>query len=142
MENFFSGFAHMSFYLYYLCGVIRRVFTILLLTIMLLQVAGKWIILADYALNKEFIARTLCVNKAKPVLQCKGKCHLRKQLQKEETGGTQEQNKSYSFQEVFCDHATSYRIPKITQVAVTIPITNTVLYTSPYAGSIFHPPSA
>jgi hypothetical protein len=121
--------------------VIRRVYTILLMTIVLVQIAGKWIILADYALNKEFIARTLCINKAKPALHCNGKCHLRKQLEKEETGGAQEQNKNYSFQEVFCDNETSYRIQPITPLAVTVPVTNTVLYTSSYAVSVFHPPS-
>jgi len=35
-----------------------------------------------YLINKEYVAKELCVNKAKPKLKCNGKCHLAKQLQK------------------------------------------------------------
>ncbi len=34
-----------------------------------------------YQLNIDYIIETYCVNKAKPELQCNGKCHLAKQLQ-------------------------------------------------------------
>ncbi len=36
----------------------------------------------DYLVNKEYIAKNLCVNKDKPRSCCKGKCHMVKQLQK------------------------------------------------------------
>jgi hypothetical protein len=36
----------------------------------------------DYLINKEYIAKNLCVNKDKPKSCCKGKCHMVKQLQK------------------------------------------------------------
>ncbi len=35
-----------------------------------------------YVANKAYVAKELCVNKAKPKLKCNGKCHLAKQLQK------------------------------------------------------------
>jgi hypothetical protein len=34
----------------------------------------------EYAVNYNYITKVLCVNKAKPVLKCNGKCHLMKQL--------------------------------------------------------------
>lgn len=34
----------------------------------------------DYILNYDYIANTLCENKAKPQLHCNGKCHLKKEL--------------------------------------------------------------
>lgn len=34
-----------------------------------------------YVLNKDYIVAQLCENKAKPALQCDGKCHLKKVLQ-------------------------------------------------------------
>ena len=34
----------------------------------------------EYAVNYNYIAKVLCVNKSKPVLKCNGKCHLMKQL--------------------------------------------------------------
>ena len=64
----------------------NREFTALLF---LIAVAGstfsKAIALLDYRLNKEFIASTLCENKDRPACCCKGKCFLKKQLQKEES---------------------------------------------------------
>jgi hypothetical protein len=36
----------------------------------------------DFAINKEYIAKVLCINKDKPVMQCGGTCHLTKQLKK------------------------------------------------------------
>ena len=34
----------------------------------------------DYAINKEYIAKVLCINQEKPELACHGKCHLKKEL--------------------------------------------------------------
>lgn len=36
----------------------------------------------EYVVNYEYITKTLCVNKAKPKMQCNGKCHLMKELAK------------------------------------------------------------
>lgn len=36
----------------------------------------------QYSINKDFIAANLCENVAKPQLQCEGKCHLKKQVEK------------------------------------------------------------
>ncbi len=37
----------------------------------------------EYILNQDYIAEFLCINKDKPKLQCQGKCHLAKQLEKQ-----------------------------------------------------------
>ena len=36
----------------------------------------------DYAVNKEYIATFLCINKDIPDSDCHGKCHLKKELKK------------------------------------------------------------
>ncbi|AWH86963.1 hypothetical protein HYN59_08640 [Flavobacterium album] len=36
----------------------------------------------DYIINYDYIATTLCENKAKPEMHCNGKCHLAKELAK------------------------------------------------------------
>ncbi len=36
----------------------------------------------EYLINKDYIAKNLCVNKDQPKSCCKGKCHMVKQLQK------------------------------------------------------------
>ena len=40
------------------------------------------VLVSFYQLNKEYITKTYCVNKAKPELKCDGKCHLKKMLKK------------------------------------------------------------
>jgi hypothetical protein len=39
-----------------------------------------------FVLHQQEIAERLCLNKDKPELGCKGKCHLSKQLEKQEQG--------------------------------------------------------
>ena len=39
-------------------------------------------ILIDYELNKDWVTLKYCENKDKPEMNCQGKCHLIKQLQK------------------------------------------------------------
>lgn len=43
----------------------------------------------EYAVNYEYISKVLCVNKAKPILHCNGKCHLMKELAKAQEGEKQ-----------------------------------------------------
>ncbi|MET3535576.1 hypothetical protein [Chryseobacterium limigenitum] len=38
--------------------------------------------LVEYAVNYDYIANVLCINKSKPELHCKGKCYLGKELAK------------------------------------------------------------
>ena len=38
--------------------------------------------IVEYVVNYEYISKVLCVNKAKPMMHCNGKCHLMKELAK------------------------------------------------------------
>lgn len=38
----------------------------------------------EYVLNQNYIAEFLCINKDKPELICNGKCHLMKQIEKQQ----------------------------------------------------------
>ncbi len=79
-------------------------FVIITLTGLLLQTFGKGLIWAEYMLNKDYIARELCVNRAKPRLACNGQCHLMKQMaketQKEQTGNTAKDKYEVIFSEI------------------------------------------
>ncbi len=57
----------------------------ILILLVMVQTFTSWLIVAEYTINQEYIAKNLCVNKAKPQLQCKGKCQLMKKLAQEET---------------------------------------------------------
>ncbi len=49
-----------------------------------LQPMSQALIFINYHINKNYIASQWCVNKTRPQMHCEGKCHLRKQLQKDE----------------------------------------------------------
>ena len=38
----------------------------------------------EFAINQDYIAKFLCINQDKPEMNCGGKCHLMKQLEKQE----------------------------------------------------------
>ncbi len=53
------------------------------MTILLLLVSFQQaLLIVHFKLNQENIEQEFCVNKAKPELQCHGKCHLKKELEK------------------------------------------------------------
>lgn len=52
---------------------------------MAVQTFSKWCVILDYQVNKDFIAKTLCINRAKPMSCCQGKCHLNKSLAQDES---------------------------------------------------------
>jgi hypothetical protein len=38
----------------------------------------------EYAINQDYIAEFLCINQDKPEMQCNGKCHLYKEVEKQQ----------------------------------------------------------
>jgi hypothetical protein len=106
----------------------------------------KGYLFVDYTLHQAEITRKFCENKAKPKLQCNGKCHLAKQLAKQE-----KEEKSTSETSKF----------KLEVVELTAPIQETEQFSYPiissslnkaqfnysettsdsYLASIFHPPT-
>lgn len=57
-----------------------RLLAYFLSTLILLQTFSRELLVLDYQVHKARITQMFCVNKAKPQLQCNGKCHLSKQL--------------------------------------------------------------
>jgi len=67
-----------------------RALAILWILLISVQSFYQGLIYTYYALNKDYIIAQLCENKAKPALQCDGKCHLKKALQVSKKQNTQE----------------------------------------------------
>jgi len=60
-----------------------RLFTVwLLMAVYVLTLFRVALPYVSYKLNYHYISTTLCENKAKPALQCNGKCYLKKELKK------------------------------------------------------------
>jgi hypothetical protein len=59
-----------------------RFLAYLLTTLMLLQTFSRELLVLDYQAHKARITELFCVNKAKPQMQCNGRCHLSEELRK------------------------------------------------------------
>ncbi len=64
--------------------MLKYIFTITLFIAVAAQTFSKWFIVLSYEINKDYIARNLCVNRAVPGSCCKGKCYLHKELAADE----------------------------------------------------------
>lgn len=65
-------------------NILKQLTVVILLGLTTLAASGRLIVLTDYWLNTDYYTATYCVNKANVALNCQAKCHLKKQLQKEE----------------------------------------------------------
>lgn len=59
----------------------RKCLLILTLTAIMLQACVGWVVYIGFAINRDYIAKNLCVQKDIKNNHCQGACHLRKQLQ-------------------------------------------------------------
>ena len=119
-----------------------RLFSLLLLSVMLVQSCSKVIIFVDYEINKKQITEQYCVNKSNPMAHCDGMCHMIIQLQnkeKQESSPVKNQNDKFEiilFSSVeddllFTNYITGDYAYSILQIIKIKSLTS----------SIFHPPS-
>jgi hypothetical protein len=66
---------------------LKHCVTILFLLLTSYTWIAKAIIVIDFQVHQQQLAARYCENKEKPAMQCHGKCHLVKQLQKTEENG-------------------------------------------------------
>jgi len=102
---------------------------------------ARTVVVADFLLNEEYIAKVLCVNKDKPAMKCNGKCHLAKQLQKQDN--TENSNKNIPVREVKeITGIVSQNVNWLPELHQTIVLNFAVqtVQVSKFHASIFHPP--
>jgi len=117
----------------------------ILLALLLTQTFSKWLVVLDYNLNKDFIAKNLCINKARPKMHCNGKCQMMKRLAEEEKqtseGNNNTSSKIRTYDVVFCDDFFKPALSPLVGIKISYnedqPLSR---YNSPIA-SIFHPPA-
>jgi hypothetical protein len=61
----------------------KPVITSILIILTAIQSLGSAAVYLQFAINRDYVAKVLCINKSKPALHCKGKCQLSKRLQEE-----------------------------------------------------------
>lgn len=121
----------------------KQLLVFILILLLSVQTFSKWLILLEYRVNQDYIAKVLCENKSKPELKCKGKCQLMKQLDAaEKEAGNKESNAAkIQFADVL--FTTDTNTGKLEPIACSAPEACTRYlvrdYTAPATG-IFHPP--
>ncbi|MBO9150644.1 hypothetical protein ACFOTA_00370 [Chitinophaga sp. GCM10012297] len=119
----------------------RYLFVITVLAGLMLQTFGKGLVLAEFMLNQDYIARVLCINKAKPKLACNGQCQLMKKMEQEtkkEQSGNAVKDK---YEVIFSETAASFNFtPAVTAVKLYSAGTGYIPARPLYA--VFHPPRA
>ncbi|MEY4458939.1 MAG: hypothetical protein RIT38_144 [Bacteroidota bacterium] len=119
----------------------KNVFAFFLLLILLTQTFSRSLALADYMVNLEAYKKA-CINKAKPKLQCNGKCQMLKKVNQQEAG-TEKNTTSPSFNHFELALSSKSFFPKIHLVSEELK-SDYYTYKSEiahnYVRSIFHPP--
>lgn len=57
----------------------------MLLLLTAVQTFSKWCLIAEFRIERDYIAKNLCVNRFKPCCCCKGKCYLNKKLAEDQS---------------------------------------------------------
>lgn len=80
---------------------------IIVMICLLMQTFSKGVVLLEYRLNKDFIAKNLCENRSRPKMKCNGRCQLMKQWKAEDDRSASEKASKSNFTEsCFTDHIT------------------------------------
>lgn len=97
--------------------------------------------LLDYAINSDYIADNFCINKDKPEMHCDGKCHVKKEMEKE-TGDAQALELAMKDYPVALPDKTKTTTPSlaISSIETELPSAGNVYYSYLFEHSIFKPP--
>jgi hypothetical protein len=63
---------------------VKALFSYFFISLVLLQSFSREVLLVDFALNQSAITARYCVNKARPMLHCDGKCYFAKKARQQE----------------------------------------------------------
>lgn len=120
--------------------MLRSFIAFFIIVVLLTSNFSRLFIYVGFELNKNYIASELCENIAKPKLDCKGKCYLKKKLQQAEEKEQSDENiaKKTNFQEAFITQKNITKIP--VKLIAVIKITEAQFSTSQHSPAIFQPP--
>jgi len=120
---------------------LKYTFVILLLTALMAQTFSRSIGMADYMVNLEAYKKA-CINKAKPKLQCNGKCQMLKKVKKQE-GDSEASAPVLKLNQLEVVLSSKSFFPVLAILATNNAssyYTYTDDFSSNYLGAIFHPP--
>lgn len=121
----------------------KRFITYLFLGAFLLHSASRMIVYFNYWLNQEFIAQNLCENREKPQMECNGKCHLKKELNKDDERKEKDNKQQVEINLLlFQDHHTVISFEESAFIEDQTHCTFVILQkTTGFQSPVFHPPT-
>ncbi|SHK88176.1 hypothetical protein SAMN05444266_101466 [Chitinophaga jiangningensis] len=106
---------------------------------LLLENASKGLIVLQYWANQQYIAQNLCENRDKPQMHCNGRCHLKKELEKDAQPEKSSNTNKESYEVMFVNELQSFlQAPPANEIIHSGYYKDPVLPTPVFA--IFHPP--
>jgi hypothetical protein len=108
----------------------------------LLQTFSRELLVVDFTLNQATITARFCVNKARPMLHCDGKCYFAKQLKKQEERESKSAGPLKERLEMLAAAFSTWQ-PQPARVAVRVAPRYSRLTAGTYAaplGALFRPP--
>jgi hypothetical protein len=121
---------------------VKSCFAYLLTALVLLQTFSRELLVVDFTLNQATITARFCVNKARPLLHCDGKCYFAKQLKKQEERESKSAGPLKERLEMLASAFSSWQ-PQPARVAVRVAPRYVRLAVGTYAaplGALFRPP--
>lgn len=118
-----------------------KAIAILLSVIVLLPSIQKVAIIVDYEVNKDYIARNLCINRDKPEMACEGKCQLCKRLEESENKAQQPVSPVPSLKEItlFYQPCLPWLLDDAGDAQMAL-FHFAISFSNPANRSVFHPP--
>lgn len=104
---------------------------------MFIQTFQMGIVEADFFINQDEIAATLCENKDKPEMHCNGHCQLKKELERHDDSPSQQLIRDIS--PFIAIAAVQITDPVVQQETFSKP-SSVSFYSGDYVSEIFHPP--
>jgi len=121
-----------------------RVYALSLLFILVFYIFRPILPYIDYAINKDFIVKNLCINRDKPHSCCEGKCYLEKQLKKnsDSNNDSKDNNTNKKVQNEDVKEFLYFHVilPNVFGTDITRQVKPETPLTSRYIPSIFIPP--
>ena len=121
-----------------------RIYSITLLVILAFYIVRPVLPYIEYAINKDYIAQNLCINRDNPHSCCQGKCYLEKQLKKSSDSPSDPKDKNTSkkvqnedVKEFLNSHIS---IPKVFGSRINYQVNPKTPITTRYLSAIFIPP--
>lgn len=94
--------------------------------------------------NYKYISKELCENKAKPELECNGKCHLKAELAKvseENIPASQESKSTFTSELLFFETLPEFKFKQMFLEKERVSTAYSKLYFRLHSTAIFHPPT-